>query len=61
MLIPRLSRSLFVLPFAAVLSAQSPKPRARDLGISPMIGGTPGALDAITDVAGALTVSRISS
>ncbi|MGQ0733398.1 MAG: DmpA family aminopeptidase, partial [Acidobacteriota bacterium] len=28
------------------------KPRARDLGISALIGGTPGALDAITDVAG---------
>jgi D-aminopeptidase len=34
--------------------AQSPntKPRARDLGIATQIGGTPGALDAITDVAG---------
>ena len=28
------------------------KPRARELGISALIGGTPGALDAITDVAG---------
>ena len=28
------------------------KPRARDLGLSTWIGGTPGALDAITDVAG---------
>lgn len=28
------------------------KPRARDLGISALIGGTPGAADAITDVAG---------
>ena len=28
------------------------KPRARELGISPLIGGTPGALDAITDVPG---------
>jgi L-aminopeptidase/D-esterase-like protein len=34
------------------VGAQSPKPRARDLGISPMIGGTPGTIDAITDVAG---------
>src|SRR5207237_7837632 len=37
------------------LAAQSPpgsKPRARELGISPLIGGTPGTLDAITDVAG---------
>ena len=28
------------------------KPRARDLGLSSQIGGTPGTLDAITDVAG---------
>jgi L-aminopeptidase/D-esterase-like protein len=28
------------------------KPRARDLGISTLIGGTPGVLDAITDVTG---------
>ena len=28
------------------------KPRSRDLGLSAYIGGTPGALDAITDVAG---------
>lgn len=39
---------LLVLP--VVLSAQ--KPRARELGISPLIGGTPGTLDAITDVKG---------
>ena len=37
---------------AAALAAQTPKPRARDLGISAVIGGTPGTLDAITDVAG---------
>jgi D-aminopeptidase len=40
---------------ASALSAQAAGPgreRARDLGISPLIGGTPGALDAITDVAG---------
>jgi L-aminopeptidase/D-esterase-like protein len=40
---------------SSALSAQqapSPKPRARDYGISAMIGGAPGALDAITDVAG---------
>ena len=30
----------------------SPKSRARELGISALIGGSPGALDAITDVAG---------
>ena len=52
MQISRLWPSLLVLPFATALSAQSPKPRARDLGISPMIGGTPGTLDAITDVVG---------
>jgi L-aminopeptidase/D-esterase-like protein len=40
---------------AATAVAQTPgpaKPRARDLGLSQRIGGTPGALDAITDVAG---------
>lgn len=38
---------------AALTHAQTvPKPRARELGIAPLIGGTPGALDAITDVAG---------
>jgi L-aminopeptidase/D-esterase-like protein len=38
---------------ASQLTAQtSSKPRARDLGISAQIGGTPGTLDAITDVAG---------
>lgn len=35
-----------------VAEAQTGKPRARELGISPLIGGVPGALDAITDVAG---------
>jgi len=41
------------LAFAAAAAAQpAGKPRARDLGISPLIGGTPGSLDAITDVAG---------
>ncbi len=36
------------------LAAQTPsaKPRARDLGLSAAIGGTPGSLDAITDIAG---------
>ena len=29
-----------------------PKPRARELGLSALIGGTPGHFDAITDVAG---------
>jgi L-aminopeptidase/D-esterase-like protein len=49
-----------IVPLVLVLavvaaSAQAPppaKPRARDLGISALIGGTPGKLDAITDVAG---------
>ena len=30
----------------------APGPRARDLGLSPLIGGAPGPLDAITDVTG---------
>jgi len=37
-------------PLAA--SAQSAKPRARELGLSTQIGGTAGTLDAITDVPG---------
>jgi L-aminopeptidase/D-esterase-like protein len=32
--------------------AQATKPRARELGISTLIGGTAGPLDAITDIAG---------
>jgi len=36
----------------AAPSAGPPKPRARELGLSGLIGGTPGRLDAITDVAG---------
>jgi D-aminopeptidase len=41
---------LLVLSVAAsALGAQS---RARELGITPLIGGTPGTLDAITDVKG---------
>jgi D-aminopeptidase len=39
--------------WSAVPGAQpNPKPRANELGLSAAIGGTPGALDAITDVAG---------
>ena len=38
------------LLFACGAFAQSPRPRERDLGLP--IGGTPGSLDAITDVAG---------
>src|SRR5688572_3443807 len=41
--------ALLLFP-AIVASAQTP--RARELGIAASIGGTPGALDAITDVAG---------
>jgi L-aminopeptidase/D-esterase-like protein len=41
--------ALLLVP-AMVATAQNP--RARELGISAIIGGTPGALDAITDVAG---------
>lgn len=33
-------------------TAHAQKPRARELGITPLIGGMPGLLDAITDVAG---------
>jgi D-aminopeptidase len=47
------SATLVALSLSA-LAAQTPaaKPRARDLGLSSAIGGTPGSLDAITDVAG---------
>jgi L-aminopeptidase/D-esterase-like protein len=43
-----------MLLLVALMSSavQAQRPRARDLGISPLIGGTPGALDAITDVKG---------
>jgi D-aminopeptidase len=36
----------------AAQSRPGSKPRARELGVSALIGGTPGPLDAITDVAG---------
>jgi L-aminopeptidase/D-esterase-like protein len=36
----------------AAQNSRAPKPRASDLGLSALIGGTPGTLDAITDVAG---------
>ncbi len=50
-------RRFIVLVQVAVLSAafaeaQPLKPRARELGISTLIGGVAGTLDAITDVAG---------
>ncbi len=44
--------AVFLLAALSAAQAQTPKPRARELGISPLIGGTPGALDAITDVGG---------
>jgi D-aminopeptidase len=47
---PAMKRLLLVLVFAA--SSIAAQNRARELGISPLIGGTPGALDAITDVRG---------
>src|SRR3954453_15780257 len=43
------------LAAAASVAGQTPpvrKTRARELGISALIGGTPGSLDAITDVTG---------
>ena len=50
---------LLLLPIAlgtagpwSAAAQQPPRARARELGLSPLIGGTPGALDAITDVAG---------
>jgi D-aminopeptidase len=42
--------ALLLLACAGALDAQ--RPRAQDLGITPLIGGTAGALNAITDVAG---------
>lgn len=56
MIVKRLLSFACAIAFAASTSyAQSPPPakaRARDLGLSAVIGGQPGALDAITDVAG---------
>ncbi|HZF68876.1 MAG TPA: P1 family peptidase [Gemmatirosa sp.] len=56
---PPLARLLLVAGATALLgragAAQAPsepRSRARELGISALIGGAPGALDAITDVAG---------
>ena len=43
------SSALLILPLASVAHAQTP-PRARDLGVP--FDGTPGSLDAITDVKG---------
>ncbi len=48
-------RIVLLFLFALVLAPSmggAQRPRARDLGISPLIGGIPGPLDAITDVQG---------
>ena len=45
-----MKRFLLVLVFSA--SSLASQSRSRELGITPLIGGTPGALDAITDVRG---------
>jgi D-aminopeptidase len=39
-------------PAATSAAQEAPRPRARELGVSPLIGGTAGTLDAITDVKG---------
>jgi D-aminopeptidase len=44
--------SLVIGVAVAAQSRSGSKPRARELGISALIGGTPGSIDAITDVAG---------
>ena len=43
---------LLTIAIANAQPTPAPKERARDLGLSAVIGGTPGSLDAITDVAG---------
>ena len=48
----RLTLLAALLTLAATAGAQPARPRARELGISSLIGGTAGGLDAITDVAG---------
>ena len=51
----RTARAVLVLSALTLLAAEgaaADKKRARELGLVPLIGGTPGALDAITDVAG---------
>ena len=44
--------ALLLLAAPLGVAAPSPKPRARELGLASAIGGTPGPIDAITDVAG---------
>src|SRR5690348_2351409 len=57
-LVMRIARHMISLILVVVASqaqgqsAHGPKPRARDLGLAALIGGTPGKLDAITDVPG---------
>jgi L-aminopeptidase/D-esterase-like protein len=51
----RLACAVLVLSALTLLAAEgaaADKKRARELGLAPLIGGTPGALDAITDVLG---------
>jgi L-aminopeptidase/D-esterase-like protein len=43
---------LVIAPQIRAQASTAAKPRARDLGLSAKIGGTPGTLDAITDVPG---------
>jgi D-aminopeptidase len=59
------NRTWLVAPIVLILGASvlaqtsaPPKPRARELGLSPIIGGQPGKLDAITDVAGGVEVGH---
>ncbi|HYD53284.1 MAG TPA: P1 family peptidase, partial [Gemmatimonadaceae bacterium] len=44
--------ALLLLLLTAAATADAQKPRERELGLAPLIGGTPGPLDAITDVPG---------
>ncbi|MFI5169667.1 MAG: P1 family peptidase [Vicinamibacterales bacterium] len=48
----RLAIAAVLLLAAALPALGAEKPRARELGLAAVIGGTPGALDAITDVRG---------
>jgi L-aminopeptidase/D-esterase-like protein len=49
--------AIVVVGLVSTASAQT-MPRAADLGFSPIIGGTPGKLDAITDVPGGIEVGH---
>ena len=48
----RLVCSVLVILAASLSVTAADKPRARELGLAAVIGGTPGPLDAITDVKG---------